>query len=560
MLDKQELLKTINTYNIVSNKYGPTIYEKNSKLGLCLDIKDSTFGFLTRIFTFNNRNELEEFLNKYSWYKKNKTKYHITLNLNKYNTAEPQIKYLYQNNELSLNDMLNLKNIITQNEKDQTENIEKQSLLMNISALTNYLIDIKNYKQQTKTEKNTLKLKENDLKYELLENLTIYYGRTKKPEKKAVSLENILINNDINLLKNNEMNIKTKSLPEIKNYLTNLIDITKNEELDEKHLINIYSNNIYKYNIGILTKQIEFVKHKIEAEKNFNLKGSKIHNIDEELKSFLKNSTTPIKLEEYLTTTKNNILNKYNSLKNIKEAYHYITNNNLDLPKPINNTPKEIDTLKILTTNFNNLPLDIKTNLIIYNSFYKKICNYIIDNNPSIEDIKKNFDFDYYYHTLDEIIHNEYNSHYLITYFKNINFKTIDTYIDSIISLSHILSTTFTCPKEIKLFTLKQSTTYKEYSFTPLFSKEQTFYVTIPANTNLILIPDKIIIEENTNELTLEKTNNIFIKGNISLTNEITTVNKYNKIEQKDLKSDIIITTDLKLNNSYSFYHGKLEE
>ena len=125
MLDKQELLKILNTYNITSNKYGPTIYEKENKLGICLDIKESTFGYLTRIFTFNDKDTLSEFLTKYSWYKKNKTKYNITLNFDKYNTKEPNIKYLYQNQELSLTDMLNLKEVITKNENNITEENKK---------------------------------------------------------------------------------------------------------------------------------------------------------------------------------------------------------------------------------------------------------------------------------------------------------------------------------------------------------------------------------------------------------------------------------------------------
>ena len=218
MLDKQELLKTLNTYNIISNKYGPTIYEKNTKLGICLDIKESTFGYLTRIFTFDTKEKLEDFLNKYSWYKKNKNQYNITLNFDKYDTVEPKIKYLYQEEELNLEKMLNLKNIITQKENDLSKDNEKIKYLMNINGLTNYIIDIKNNKQKVKTEKNNLKTKENDLKYELLENLTTYYGREKKPEKKTVSLESISSNNDITLLKNNEINIQTKDLNEIKNY------------------------------------------------------------------------------------------------------------------------------------------------------------------------------------------------------------------------------------------------------------------------------------------------------------------------------------------------------
>lgn len=559
MLDKKNLLQILNTYNIKSNKYGPTIYEFNTNLGICLDIKESTFGFLTRIFIFNNEDEVKDFLNKYTWYKKNKNKYQITLNFDVFDIPNPNIKYIYNNEELTFNDMLNIKNIINEKLNKKEELQEKSIYLMNINSLTNYLITIKNNKIIAKQEKNRLKTTENDLKYELLKRLFIYYERPNPPEKKAISLDNIIQNNDISIYKNNELNIQNKSLDEIKNYLSSLINIIKQEELDEKYFIDVYSNDIYKYNIEVLTKQIEFVKHKIDAEKNFNLKGSKIHNIDEELKSFLKNYTPPVKLEDYITTNKNTILNKYNNIKDIKEAYHNISGNILNIPK-FESKPKVIslDPIKDLISEYDNLDINTKNNLVLYNSFYKNICNYIIDNNPSIEDIKNNFDFDYYYNTLEEIIHNENNSHFLIRYFNNINFKTLDTYINSLINISKSLNTTIKLKQEIKLFTLNKKTTYQEYSLNPIYSSD-TVYITIPENTSLIIIPEKIIIDEDTKELENEITNSIYIKGNIIELEDTITVNKYNKIQQKDKKSDIIITTELKLNNSYTFHLGKLE-
>ena len=76
---------------------------------------------------------------------------------------------------------------------------------------------------------------------------------------------------DNTLLLENEKNIASQDLETMKQYLNSLINGIKAEELDEKNLINIYSNSVYEYNIDILKKQIEFVKSKINAEKNFNL-------------------------------------------------------------------------------------------------------------------------------------------------------------------------------------------------------------------------------------------------------------------------------------------------
>ena len=359
MLTKDIILKTLNSYNLNSHKYGPTIYE-NSNLGICLDIKDSIFGYLTRAFIFNEPNSLEEFIQKYLWYKNNYQKYPIKLVLTDYNHPETTIKYIYQEKELTLNEMQNLKENISLKKEDTKNNNLKTAYLLNIEALTNYLINLKNEHNNLKIEKNNLKIKENDLKYALLENLTIYYGKTRPIEKKGVSLDNIINSNSENtLLQNNLTNIKNKELPAIEDYLKVLINLVKEEELNNQSLINTYSNNIYKYNISILNKQIEFVKSKIEAEKNFNLKGSKIHNIDDELKSFLKNSPTPLKVNEYIEENQTKIKAKYQDLTNLSLAYTKITGNPLNIPEIIDEKITE------LAPSYNNLPLDIKMKIII---------------------------------------------------------------------------------------------------------------------------------------------------------------------------------------------------
>ena len=226
MLTKDDILKIFHSYNLNSFNYGPTIYENNHELGICLDLKDSTFSYLTRAFIFNNSIDLDEFLKKYTWYKNNYKTYNVKLSLDNYENKKPQVKYFYQNQELTFNDMLNLNNIIDSNKQNIADNYLKNAYLLNIEALTNYLINLKNNNYNLKKEKNDLKIQENDLKYELLANLTLYYGKERTLAKKAVSLENIFSStNDINLLKSNLQNIKTKNLDEIKNYLQTLINL-----------------------------------------------------------------------------------------------------------------------------------------------------------------------------------------------------------------------------------------------------------------------------------------------------------------------------------------------
>lgn len=552
MLTKDDILKIFHSYNLNSSNYGPTIYENNHELGICLDLKDSTFSYLTRAFIFSNSIDLDEFLKKYTWYKNNYKTYNVKLSLDNYENKKPQVKYYYQNQELTFNDMLNLNNIIDSNKQNIANNYLKNAYLLNIEALTNYLINLKNNNYNLKKEKNDLKIQENDLKYELLANLTLYYGKERTLAKKAVSLENIFSStNDINLLKSNLQNIKTKNLDEIKNYLQTLINLIKEEELNDKNLINIYSNSIYKYNISILNKQIEFVKNKIAAEKNFNLKGSKLHNIDEELKSFLKNSPTPTKLNDYLDQNKNIINNKYLNLTDLTKAYSLISGNNLDIPQ----TKEEDNNLDFY---FNNLENNIKNNLILYTSFYKDICNYIIDNNyPDLNTIKNKFDFTYYYNELDSIVHNVNNNHYLLNYFNHINFKTLDDYLNSIIDIAKTLeNTNIPLNKSLEVFAISKNHKYQEMSLTPLYTSELTYLINIPTNTNIIYIPSKLIIDEKTNEIFLISSVSIYYQGYIKNTNDPIIVNKYHAHNIKDKK--ITITTDLILDNKYTFYKGEL--
>lgn len=186
MLAKKDALEILKRYNINSGKYEPTIYENNNQIGICLDIKDSLFGFLTRIFTFNEKEELNSFLASFFWYKNNHQKYNIKLTLDKYDTKNPQIIYLFNNEKLTLENMLNMENYLETKEENKAKDHEKEYYLKCVEELTNYLINFKQMKENIKLEKNKLKTEENDLKYSLLTELTIYYGKEKPLTKKKL--------------------------------------------------------------------------------------------------------------------------------------------------------------------------------------------------------------------------------------------------------------------------------------------------------------------------------------------------------------------------------------
>ena len=562
MLSIKDILKVLHSYNIDSTNFGPSVYQDENETGISLEIQDSTFGFLTRYFTFKTTEELEEFLKCSFWYKKNKNKWNIELSLDNYEIPNPKIIYTYNERKLNYADMINLETTIKNEEKENAIDVEKNGLIINIEGLTNYLINLREKKYTIKKEKNDLKIKENELKYELLEDLNTYYGKNKPITKRAINLENITNNNDNNLLQNNLKNIKQKEIDELKTYLEELINKTKEEELDDKYIINIYSNSVYKYNIEILNKQIDFVKRKIEAEKNFNLKGSKIHNIDAELKSFLKTGNQPPSVKEYLNENKNKLEEKYQKIVDIKNSYTIISGTLIRMPIKKNINKIKHDALENLKKDFDNLSAKKKAYIILYNSFFKETCDILKENlNLKLEELKQLINIEKSYNKFEEIAHLEYNSHYLANYFKYINFKNIETYLLSLIDITKtILDTTFKLTSPLKVFCLEKKDNKELLSINPIFNKkEKTYITTLPENTIVMYIPDKIDLDEETNEMSLISSKNIYLKSKIIDTCDMIIVNKYQKKNELSKEHGIIITTKLNLKESYSFNVGLIE-
>ena len=549
MIDLNSIIKLLKSYNINSHKYGPTIYQKDNDLGICLELKDSLFGFLTRIFTFDTIDDFDNFLKKYFWVKNNQN-YHIELTLDDYETKNPHLKYIYHDKELNYQDMLNIKTIDEPIEVLDIDNT-KDIYLENIKELTNYLINLKEAKNENINIKNNLKNEENDLKHTLLENLALYYGKNKQFEKKTISFDLLPNKNDIDLLKTNLQNIQDKNTEDIKTYLESLINLIKEEELDEKNLINIYSTSVYKYNIEILKKQIAFVKNKIETEKNLNIKGSVVHNIDAELKSFLKTNTVPKKIEVFIEENKEEIEKKFQKITNIADATLILTGKTINLKKETPISPETINNREEIINNlnkeFDNLDSNTKAKLIIYNSFYKDICNYLINNNYDQTKLKETFNFDYYYEELTNIIYNENNNHYLVNYFNVLNLRNIDTFINSLIDICKTIENTkFKINDKLKIFSLEDHNIYKAYTINPIYNAKTKVYLSeLNNNHEFIYIHNKIEIDEETKEFFTIATKNIYLKGNIEETIDTIKVINYQKTTHKDKKHDIIITTDI---------------
>ena len=162
---------------------------------------------------------------------------------------------------------------------------------------------------------------------------------------------------------------------------------------------------------------------------------------------------------------------------------------------------------------------------------------------------------------MEEIAHLENNSHYLANYFKYINFKNIDTYISSLIDITKIVSDiTFKLTSSLKVFCIEKKDNKELLSINPIFNKkEKTYITTLPENTKVLYIPDKINIDNETNELSIISSKNIYLNSEIIDTCDMITVNKYQKKNETNSEHGIIITTDLILKETYNFNVGLIE-
>ena len=84
-------------------------------------------------------------------------------------------------------------------------------------------------------------------------------------------------------------------------------------------------------------------------------------------------------------------------------------------------------------------------------------------------------------------------------------------------------------------------------------NNEKIYIIEIPSNSKIIYIPDKIEIDDNSKELSLIATKNLYINTDIIENENTLTLNKYTKKQEKDFENDIIITTELNIKSTITF-------
>ena len=95
-MNKEMILNLLRQYGFGLNQKDPYLYDGELGLGIVYSFKDPFYGMLTRVYQAFSLKEYEDFLNKYSWYKKNGQKTRVKICLENYKEIMANPKFIYQ--------------------------------------------------------------------------------------------------------------------------------------------------------------------------------------------------------------------------------------------------------------------------------------------------------------------------------------------------------------------------------------------------------------------------------------------------------------------------------
>ena len=108
MIEIEKAIKLFNKYGFNAKDSHPYLYIKNKELGAMYAINDNKYGFIERIVFFRYDTDLDKFLKRLSWFKKNAKKYNVQMKLNNYEVKSPNLLYIRNNHVMTDEEMFNI--------------------------------------------------------------------------------------------------------------------------------------------------------------------------------------------------------------------------------------------------------------------------------------------------------------------------------------------------------------------------------------------------------------------------------------------------------------------
>lgn len=497
-------LSLTSKYGISLHKFGPFLSLVDQKIGICLDIKDDKYGFLTRNYNFETIKEFEMFIKKYSYYK-NVIKGNTKISLNDYKTESPIIKYGFDEKDL----------VEQQNIQIEVEAIKKagKNLYVYLENMYNSRIE------QVRIRKDMNIQMINNL-FEYKKNLHKFYQ--KEYNEKIANDEDNSLYDYKNKVKMNlkAFNKKIEQLNEIndltiiKQEIRYMIEIVKSFELDKQYFELIYDLYLFKNKSYLLAQMNDHILLALNAENKVTAQQLKM-DLEVIKEKFNFSNTKKFFAESKLATTEE----KYIGLFDLKE-YNFADYLNqtdftqLTYTEFVEKKPRDKSIAFIEC--FNEFTESEKRNLLILFSPLKKIINHIITINSS--DPNDYSDFRNFYSELVEYFNIPENIIFKKKYFNLINFNSFETFIYSLIDFSTKLNDiSFKIKRDCLVWSYSNEKKLIYASLDILKSLEcivnclslrggvSVFY----SKQKISLINEKFVIEDN-NDVLIQKDENIF--------------------------------------------------
>ena len=305
-MNKEMILNLLRQYGFGLNQKDPYLYDGELGLGIVYTFKDPFYGMLTRVYQAPSLKEYEDFLNKYSWYKKNGQKTRVKICLENYKEIMANPKFIYQGKEKNYQELQD----IAQNKKETV--LKEKNYIKKLRRTVNILMQILDIKRklQIETRKNYEEFYQNYItKKEAFEKELANYLKEKQEEKET-SLPPFI--EDLKDVEINKLRLeleKDLTKEELEQQIYNLTDFIKELEVDEEYLKN-------KYQLICLPLQIKEIKEKEQVLESYKKKISlfnKREKLLKELEDIEEKSTLKsiVTYKHYKENEEKRIIEKY---------------------------------------------------------------------------------------------------------------------------------------------------------------------------------------------------------------------------------------------------------
>ncbi len=372
----------------MDNKYNdPFIYELDDKYGLVYSFLHDFYGHLTRVVSDFDESQMDEFLYCYWWYKKYGEEYHVSIELDDYESLYAQPHFMYLGREIKMPEMKQL--LINQEVVVKNSSFKKYQRVLRTAQI---LIEIISLKLKTKfdTQENVFHLK-NELVKQENEFLQLY-NRYQKDDKKLKEVkpftQEFVLPSYV--LKYQEQYEEYKSLNDdkkLKDFVDELWKKLLALESEKKYLKDKYTLIQLPLLIDDVRKKKEYMESLFNKKKGFFSK--KEHVKDELMKIDAMSETLKIvKMEDYIENEVKRIQEKYSVLPDLDYGTlgDYLSEfDNLDISISLEeeNEPQVIryskeEFVNHLEKKFDVLSSNLQDCLTIYHSFMEPICDEIV--------------------------------------------------------------------------------------------------------------------------------------------------------------------------------------